>query len=198
MSSGTETAHPVGDVLDRLHDLAGEDSVALRDLVMAFGPASFVSALMVPTLLVISPLSGIPFFSTFCGLTIALIAGQMLFHADHLWLPDFLMNRKVPGPRLRKGVERLGPVAGWIDRHTKARLRIFTSAPLKFLPQLACVVCGASMPFLELLPFSSSILGAAVLCFSISFLARDGLFVLAGGTLMGVAALVPTVVLIGI
>jgi hypothetical protein len=48
---------------------------------------------------------------------------------------------------------------------------------------------------LEIVPFSSSILGAAVLCFSVSLLTRDGLFVVFGMAIMAAVALLPLFVL---
>jgi hypothetical protein len=47
------------------------------------------------------------------------------------------------------------------------------------------------MPFLELVPFSSSILGVAVVLFATALLTRDGLFAVGATAIMGLAALVP-------
>jgi hypothetical protein len=60
--------------------------------------------------------------------------------------------------------------------------------------QAMCLICGLSMPFLELVPFSSSILGMAVLFFATSLITRDGLFVLFGVLTMGAALAVPLTV----
>ena len=49
-----------------------------------FGESSFLPALMVPSLLVVSPLSGIPLFSSVCGLTIAF---SRMYLGAH-WLSD--------------------------------------------------------------------------------------------------------------
>lgn len=190
-----ESRRPVQDVLERIEDLADLERLTLRDLIEAFGTASFVPALMVPAILVVSPLSGIPLFSSVCGLTIALVALQMLLRRDHLWLPGFLMRRTVNGERLTGGMRRLHRIAAWIDRYSRKRLHLLTVGPGIAVPQTLSMVSGASMPFLELLPFSSSILGTAVLLFSVSFLAFDGLFVLGGMVMMGIAAMVPLFVI---
>lgn len=189
---------PVRHVVDRLEERAQEDSVTLRNLVEACGTASFVPAMMVPALLVVSPLSGIPLFSSFCGITIAFIAAQMLFKRSHLYLPDAVTRRKVSGDRLRGGLKKMRRVADFLDRHThKGRLRQLVGRGGRILPQLLCVIAGALMPLLEIVPFSSSILGAAVLSFSVGLLTRDGVFVLAGMAIMGTAAVVPFFVLRG-
>ena len=194
MNDDTRSAHPVRDVVARLEEMMQEDHVTLGDLISAFGPASFVPALMVPALLVVSPLSGVPFFSSLCGLTIALIALQMLVAREHLWLPAVLMRRRVGAARLRRTMASIHRVADWLDRNSRDRLRLLVHPPGIALPQGLAALCGAMMPFLELLPFSSSILGMAVLMFSVSFLARDGLWVIAGCAWIGLAATVPALV----
>ncbi|KAA9005281.1 exopolysaccharide biosynthesis protein [Histidinibacterium aquaticum] len=191
----TAQGHPVEDIVNRLSEIAEQETVTLRQLVEAFGTASFVPALMVPALLVVSPLSGIPVFSSVCGLTIALIALQHLFSRDHLWLPEFLMKRTLKGHQLRDAMNHIRKIAAWIDRHSKDRLKLLTRKPGVYVPRALAVLCGAAMPFLELVPFSSSILGAATLLFAVSFLARDGVYALAGIAVMTVAASVPAFVL---
>lgn len=194
MDDKTHNAHPVRDVIAKLETIMEGDDVALGDLVAAFGSASFAPALMVPALLVVSPLSGIPFFSSICGLTITLIALQMLAARKHLWLPRVLMRRSVGAARLRRAMARIHRVADWLDRHSRDRLLVLVRPPGIALPQALAAFCGAVMPFLEIVPFSSSILGLAVVMFSVSFLARDGLWVIAGCVCIALAALIPVFV----
>lgn len=193
MDEETRSAHPVRDVLARLEEVSDDPEVSLGTLIAAFGEASFAPALMVPALLVVSPLSGIPFFSSLCGLTIALIALQMLVSNGPLWLPQVLMRRRIGSTRLHRAMRQLHRVADWLDRSSRDRLRPLVFPPGIAVAQALAVICGASMPFLELLPFSSSILGMAVLMFSVGFLARDGLFVLVGCGFMALATVVPIV-----
>lgn len=194
MSDESDASRPVQDVVERLSEIAVKDVLTLRELIEAFGPASFVPALMVPALLVVSPLSGIPVFSSVCGLTIALVALQMLMVRTHLWLPDVLMRRRIRGAQLAGAMRGMGRLAAWIDRNSRDRLAVLTYPPGALVPQALAMVCGLMMPFLELVPFSSSILGTATLLFAVSFLARDGLYVVAGVAVMGIAAMVPVVI----
>ncbi len=190
----TRDTRPVRSIVDRLHDVSDRDCVRMQDMVTAFGRSSFLPMMMLPALLVVSPLSGIPFFSTFCGLTIAVISGQLLTQREHLWLPNFLMRQKVEGEKARNAAQKLRKVANWLDDHARDRFKVLVSRA--FRPWLAtlCLFCGLCMPLLEFVPFSSSILGAAVLCFCTAMLAEDGLFVLLGLTIMSLAAMVPVTV----
>ena len=45
------------------------------------------------------------------------------------------------------------------------------------------------MPFLELVPFSSSLLGTAVMIMATALLARDGLLALIGSVVIGAVAI---------
>lgn len=184
--------HPVCDIVSRLEQVSDRDEVRLRELIESCGTASFVPALLVPALLVVSPLSGIPLVSSICGITIALISGQMLWRRDHLWLPDFVMNRQLPGQKLRAAFERMQRIAAFLDRHTRDdRFHQLVGRGGRMVPQSLCVIAGALMPVLELVPFTSSILGTAVLCFSVALLTRDGLFVVFGMAIMATVAFIP-------
>ena len=178
-------------VLFRLEALTGQKTVTLRDVVEAFGEAAFVPLLIVPALVVVSPLSGIPFLPTVFGSVIALVALQALVGKRRLWLPGVLMRRRISGERLESALRRVHRLAEWIDRNSRSRLTPLTRPPLDAGSKALCVVSGASMPFLELVPFSSTLLGVAVVLLSTSLLVRDGVFVLLGAAVMGLAALIP-------
>lgn len=177
----------VTDVVDRMESAASGEKTTLREVVAALGEASFVPVLMAPALAVVSPLSGIPVFSSICGLTIALVAGQALFNRDHLWLPDWLMRRRISSSSLRKATRWLHKPAGFLDRQSRARLEFLVHRPFTWITVLVCMLCGLAMPFLELFPFTSSILGGAVTLFSLSLLVRDGLIAAFGYASVGAA-----------
>ncbi|RVV99836.1 exopolysaccharide biosynthesis protein [Mesobaculum littorinae] len=188
---GGDDTSSVRAIVDRLDGLSDDDQVSLGAIIQAFGQASFLPVMLIPALLVVSPLSGIPFFSSVCGLSIALIAAQLTFGRDHLWLPGVLMRRRIPGERLHSAMGRMRRFADWLDRHARDRLRVLVVPPVVVLSRVICILAGLAMPFLELVPFSSSILGAAVTLITVGFLARDGLYVLGGFVFVGIASLVP-------
>ncbi|EPX86806.1 Exopolysaccharide synthesis, ExoD [Salipiger mucosus DSM 16094] len=174
-----------------MDEAAHGDTVTPRDLLKSFGDSSFLPVMMVPALLVVSPLSGIPLFSSICGLTIAFIALQLLLARRHIWLPAFIMDRRIDGARARAAVTKLRKFTDWLDNKTRSRLRFMVRPPMRAWLYLLCMLCGLAMPFLELVPFSSSVLGAAVLLFSTALLARDGLFALIGSIAVLSAAMLP-------
>jgi hypothetical protein len=165
-------------ILDAIGDTAEAGSVTVGDIVEAVGRTSFAALLLVPALVAVSPLSGVPGVSMACGLTIAFVSAEMLMNFDRLRLPRALMRRSVSGARLGKALAAVRPAVAWLDRHTRNRLGFLFHRPIVYVPQLLCLVSGLAMPFLEVIPFSSSVVAAGVSMLALSLLTRDGLFFL--------------------
>ncbi|MBW7056177.1 exopolysaccharide biosynthesis protein [Paracoccus bogoriensis] len=161
------------------------ERTCLRDVIDSLGRDSFIPQLMIPALAVVSPLSGVPLFSSLCGITIALVSAQMLAQRQRIWLPRWLLEKEIDSKRLLSAATRMKRPAGWLDRITRNRLRVLVWPPVLWIAQALCLACGLMMPFLELVPFTSSILGTVVLLLSFGMLARDGLFTLLGFVMIG-------------
>ena len=107
----------LSDLVKHLGNLGEEqDQVSVHDIRQALGERSFGPFLAIPALIEITPIGGIPGLPTLIALGIALVAAQILFGRDHLWLPDVLERRTLDGDRVKKGMEWLKRPAGWIDR----------------------------------------------------------------------------------
>ena len=182
-----EAPDSLGEVIREARSELGEEEVEVEHVIAAMGSASFAPVMLLPALLVLSPASGIPILPSICGITIALIGAQMLFGRKHLWLPGWILRRKLNGPKTEKALATLEKPARWIDKHTGRRLPFLTRAPFDKLVILACILSGGVMPALELLPFTSSILGAAISVMTLGLLVRDGLLVLIGLGFIGAA-----------
>ncbi|OWU80754.1 exopolysaccharide synthesis protein [Phaeobacter sp. 22II1-1F12B] len=182
-----EAAGPssVSEIVDSLGDAATGEKTSLREAIESLGEASFVPVLMAPALAVVTPLSGIPLFSSICGALIALVSIQMLLNRDHLWLPDWLMKRRIPSDKLRDATEKMEKPAAFLDRYSRKRLSLLVRRPARWVTETACLICGSLMPLLELVPFSSSLLGSAVVLFALGLLVRDGLFCLLAFLFLG-------------
>ena len=188
--------HPLSDIVDRMADTAQGKKVTVGEVLEAFGRRSYLPLLIVPSLAVMSPLSGVPLLSSFCGIIIVIIAAQMVFPGlGTLWIPGFIARRTISGQRAREAIERLGKIANWMDDHARARLKWLINPPGRTVLEFVCLLCGAVMPFLELIPFSSSVAGGAVLLIAAGLLTRDGLFALAG---LAVIPVFGTLLLVGL
>jgi hypothetical protein len=181
----------LSEVLERVESVIDAEDLTFGDLITAVGRASFVPVLIVPALAVVSPLSGIPLFSSLCGMLIAIVSFQMLIRRDHLWLPRWITSRSIAAGRVQSAMKYLQPAANWLDARTRRRLAALVRPPFVSILQLCCLLCGAVMPLLEIVPFTSTILGAAVTLFALAMLVKDGLLaVLAFGAIAGAVALV--------
>lgn len=179
-------------ILAQIEELEGDGdgAVTLGEVMRVIGRVSFAPLLIVPAIALVSPLSGIPFFSTIMGLVIFLVSIQMLLRRDHLWLPNWLLMLRARRTRVHTAFEKLHPFVSWLDRRTHTRLTALTHRPLVFIPQLICVLSGMCLPLLELVPFSSSMVGLAVTLLGIGLMARDGVFL--------IIAMIPYAVLAGL
>jgi hypothetical protein len=150
------------------------------DVINVLGRKSYAPLLMVPGLALVSPLSGIPGFSSICGITIALVSLQMMAHRRVLWLPKWLRHRHLDKERGPKVIGWFRRPARWLDRVSRNRMALLTRRPLVVVPLSFCLLAGLIIPFLEMLPFTSSILGGVVAIIGAGLFARDGLITLLG------------------
>jgi hypothetical protein len=176
-----------------LRQTSTEEASQFRDVLRAFGTASFSSMMLAASVLLVSPLSGVPLFSSLCGLMIFLIAGQGALGRDHLWLPERLLRIDIGSERAHKVFHGLMRVALWLDARTAARLAVMVRPPVSRLLFGLCALCGAVTPVLEFVPFSASIVGAAVSLIGAGLLARDGLLALLGVMVLPLASVLPLV-----
>lgn len=178
-------------ILKRVENAAGDETMSVGEIVDLVGQVSFAPLLIVPAIALVSPLSGIPLFSSTMGLIIFLVSFQMLLRRENLWLPRWVLRMRASRRRVRSVFERLHPFVRWLDRRTETRLTVFTHQPLVIIPQILCVLSGMLLPVLEIVPFSSSMIGLSVALLGIGIFARDGvLLVLAVLPYMLVGALI--------
>ncbi len=170
----------VEEVLGELDELAAtHDRVCIRDVLDDFGARSFGPFIMLPALMEITPIGGIPGVPTFLALIVALTALQLLWGRDHIWMPAFLQARAVDGKTLHKAVGRLRGVAHWLDSHSEGRLEAMIEGVwLRLLAALVLLLC-CTVPPLEFLPFASSLPMLAIAVLGLALTVRDGALVLA-------------------
>lgn len=174
------TPHSVGDILDCLQDLADEnDEVSIGQVMGAFGSRTFGPAIMVPALLEITPVGAIPGVPTFLAVVIILVAAQKMLGRRSLWLPGLVANRCVSARKLSKSVDKLRGLGRFMDRHFHRRLKAMTRAPFAQIAAGMVVLLCLTVPFLEVLPFASSVPMLAIAGFGLAVLVRDGALMIA-------------------
>jgi hypothetical protein len=106
----------VGEILDRIDEIANEGDVSLGHVAEAMGTRAHGPFLMVPALIDISPVGSIPGLPTLLAVVIVITAVQLLFGGRTLWLPGILARRSLSNGKARKTTEKLRGVARFLDR----------------------------------------------------------------------------------
>lgn len=178
----------LSELIDRLRPAGDAAEVTLGDVLRQVGSQSFAPVLLVPALLLISPLSAIPGMPTLGALIVITVTAQWLVGRRHLWLPRFVMTRTLSAQRLASALGYLDRPAAWIDRQSRDRLRALVLWPASAIAKLCILAIALTWPVLELLPMVTSIGAAAVALFAFGLMVRDGIFVVAGFAFIGLVA----------
>lgn len=180
--------HSMGDVLGELDELAANhDKVRVADVLDDFGARSFGPFIMIPAVLEITPVGGIPGVPTVLALFIALIAVQLLIGRDHVWMPQFVQRRAVGSKKLHKAVGKLKGMANFLDRHSKGRLEGLTKGTAIKLVAAVIIALCCTVPPLEFLPFASTIPMLAIAVLGLALTVRDGALLLGSLLFAGLA-----------
>lgn len=170
----------VSDVLGELDELAANNrEVCIADVLDDFGKRSFGPFIMLPALLELTPVGGIPGVPSFLALIIALTAVQLLMGRDHVWMPGFIQHRAVTGRKLHKAVGKLRGIANWLDAHSKRRMEFLTQGYWTKVAAVIVIVLCCTVPPLEFLPFASSLPMIAIAMLGMALTVRDGALTLA-------------------
>ncbi len=180
-----EDSLPLTHLLDDLERTAEARTVSVNDVLTGFGDRAITPFMLILSLLLISPLSGIPGVPTVSALIMITLAVQALIGRRRLWLPGFLLRREISGARLRTGVKWLRKPCAFVDRHSHPRLKLLTVGPMRYLTLLALVVIPMGWPFLEVLPMVTTVGAATVGLMTFGLFIRDGLYVLLGYGMVG-------------
>tara|TARA_R110002049_G_scaffold10127_3_gene50445 strand:+ start:154007 stop:154597 length:591 start_codon:yes stop_codon:yes gene_type:complete len=175
----TTSATPaLSKVLDQIDGLAEANSdVAVQDIIDCLGQHSFASTMLSFSLISASPASGVPGVTAFMALVIFILAMQMVIGRKHLWLPGFVVHRRISADKLGKGVQWLRKPTRFVERCLKERATFMVHRPWLFLPLFLVIALTMVMPFLEFVPMSGSIASAIIALFAAGLLTRDGALV---------------------
>ena len=178
----------VEEAIEGLEHLAEEkDEVTLGDVLDEFGKRSFGPLLMIFALMELTPLGAIPGFPTVLATLCALIAVQLLWGRDHIWVPGFVEKRAVASDKLMKSAQKLEGFAEKLDHWFMGRLQQFIKPPWPRIAAVAILLLCLTVPPLEFVPFASSAPMLAITAFGLALTVRDGLLMLIALGLSGVA-----------
>lgn len=168
-------------IFDQLKDAgARQENVSLDDIHETIGDRSYGPFLLIPGLIEMSPIGGIPGVPTLLSIIVIIFAAQIVFGRKTFWMPKFLGNRSVKGEKLGKAISYLHPVGRWMDKIFHGRLRWLTKPPFDRLVAGLCILLAFMVPPLEFVPFASTAPMGAIALLGLALLVKDGLLVLIG------------------
>ncbi|TSH90754.1 exopolysaccharide biosynthesis protein [Verticiella sediminum] len=174
-------------MLDRLEFAECEnDKVSVEAMLDITGRRSFGPMLLVPGLLVLSPVSGVPGVPTLSGAMVLLLSVQLLIGRQHFWMPRWVLKRGVSQRRLLQAFRFMRPPARWIDRLVKPRMRWLVESHAVYAVAAICALVALTMPPLELVPFAATAAGIAITTFGLALIGRDGLLAMLAFIFCGV------------
>ncbi|MGF1466691.1 MAG: exopolysaccharide biosynthesis protein [Sandaracinaceae bacterium] len=169
------------DILDRiLRHSEGEDEVSLGELLGSLDTRAYGPFLVLPALLAVSPVGGIPGMSIVLGSLIVLIAGQALLGRSRPWLPERLTSFTFGRDRLAASADTVRPWLRRVDRLTYCRWTVLVQPPWFQVVAGVCVVLAASFVPLAAIPMAVSLPGTSVLFLAVGLTTRDGVVVAVG------------------
>jgi hypothetical protein len=182
----TEPAN-LSDVLDEIADTAGTSTqpFTLGDLLESVGRRSYGPLLLVIGLFAISPVTAIPGMTWFAAAITLIVAGQMALGLPSIWLPKWALNIRIGRRDVRGGVEKARPTARTIDHLLRPRLEFLSKPPFVNLVAILCIGAALVTFPLGLIPLAPIIPGLAVVFFGLGMTARDGVWLLLGGLVVG-------------
>ena len=172
------------ELLDRFGQAAEEkDKVSVDDIMNAVGRRSFGPILVLGGLVLSAPgISDIPTVPTTMGVFILIVSGQILFGREQFWLPRWLLDRRVSEKTVLKVAQSKwtrGPAKA-VDKFVMERLSFLAGPRANYIVAAVSTLLALISPLTELVPLSGIGVGAAMIAFGISLMARDGLMALIG------------------
>lgn len=166
----------LADLIDDLDDqVQGDDSLAVKDMLDAFGSRAFGPLLAMPGLIGLSPLGAVPGAPAIIAIFVVLVAGQHLVGLDHPWLPSKLTRRSVSKDKWDRARDRVRPWMRRLDVLIQPRLQWLTGDMMQRVISVVVILLAISMFPLGFIPFAVAAPAGAILLFGLAISARDGL-----------------------
>lgn len=183
------------DAVEKESDASG--SMSIEQVQAMAGHRSYGPLLLLPGLVAVSPLSGIPTVPSILGTIVAVVSSQLLFGRRQVWLPERLRKASLGKEKIGQGLRFARPVARAVDRVVHRRLPGLTGPMSLRIAAAICLVFGATMPLLEILPFMASSAGAIIALYGLALTVHDGVLIIAAHALVVAVAIGGSTLLAG-
>jgi hypothetical protein len=170
--------------LEALAEGISTERISLGEILDRLGSSALGLLLLILTIPALIPIPG-PFGMIF-GTLVALVAAQLLLGNRRMWLPQLVRARQVPASAVKTAIAKIVPYLRRAERYLKPRrMRLLTGRPARTALGLPIIVLGLAIALP--IPLGNLLPALALIAFSLGFLARDGVAILAALGLSAVA-----------
>ncbi|PZN98062.1 MAG: exopolysaccharide biosynthesis protein exod [Alphaproteobacteria bacterium] len=154
-----------------------EPKLYLGELINGFGERGF-GAMLLFLGLVSLVIGAVPGTTTVLGVPILLIAVQLVFRRDQLWMPNWILKRSIDRATYRTAIDKILKPLRKVERLSRPRLSIMSSDASEMLIGLACII----LCLILMLPITGGnmVPSLIVAAFGFGLMQRDGVIIIAG------------------
>ncbi len=165
----------------------GHRKIPVEAIVDQVETSGFGPMLMIPALIIILPTGAIPGVPDVCNIILALMAAQIVFGRSTPWLPQWITDLKISGPKVSKAMEKVQPALRKIDRWSRQRLTALTSRTAQRCIAGLIVLTSVLSIGVGVIPYVPALLALPTLFFAFGMTLRDGVLILLGLILLACA-----------
>lgn len=154
--------------------------LTVHDLVVSMNVSGWGMLILMLALPISIPVPTPPGLSMFFGIPISIIAAQIVYGTKVIWLPKFILQRKMPTAVVDKVLSKLISVWGRNNFWTRHSLIFFSKSEItqRFVYGVSCFLCGLAMSIP--IPLTHIIPGISVVMMSIGIVAANGFLIICG------------------
>lgn len=174
-------------------DSAAHKRVSVGRILDVMGQRGFGPLLLLPSLLVISPVGELPGACAVLGAILFLISIQIVMGQDTPWFPRALRDITFSGKKFSERLKKMKPFTKSVDKYLENRLSSLASNEIVIrFTAFVCLLLSIAIAVLSIIPLAPLMLGLPSFAFSLGMTARDGVILLLGYLLLipAVAALI--------
>lgn len=178
---------PLGGILNKVDEIAQGQDTDLHTVIAAFGDRAFGPVLTLCGLFHLTPIGAFPGVPIALGIVIISFAGQLVFGRDTPWMPKFLRKVKIRHTSIEKSRRFVGPILDKVDAIIRPRYKWAATDMAKTIAAIISVVFAITLLPLGSVPFGVVIPGLIITLIGLGITARDGLILMLGFLLSGIA-----------
>lgn len=172
----------LSEVLLDLSTDASRDRISLRELFDALDDRALAALIFIFALPNVVPTP--PGTSAVLGVPLVILSAQLLA-GTRPWLPNFLAQRSMSREIFKVVIDKAAPWLSRSERLMRPRLLILCSGPMERLIGAICLILGVIL--MLPIPLGNMLPALAICVLALGVLERDGLWIVAGCGVTGVA-----------